>query len=65
MNRLHSSRPGVCRQSLELLELSTLSEVPALSSAGLRRYGVGVHVRRDSKGARLATLFLFEGGSCK
>src|SRR6478609_1144921 len=65
VNRLHAARPGACQQAFELLELSTLSEVPALSDPGLRRYGVGAHIRRDSKGARLSTLFLFEGVSCK
>lgn len=65
VDRLHSGRPGGCQTSLELLELSTLSDVPALSEPGLRRYGVGAHIRRDSKGARLSTLFIFEGVSCK
>ncbi|MEI9938616.1 MAG: CAP domain-containing protein [Pseudomonadota bacterium] len=65
VNRLHSGRPGGCQQALELLELSTLSEIPALSEPGLRRYGVGAHMRRDSKGARLSTLFILEGVPCK
>jgi uncharacterized protein YkwD len=65
VNRWHSSRPGGCEQSLDLLELSQLNEVPALAQAGLARYGVGARVRRDRKGARLATVFIFEGASCK
>jgi len=65
VNRLRSSRAGACQQTLELLELSVLSEVPVLSDPGLRRYGVGAHLRRDGKGARLSTLFLFEGMPCK
>ena len=65
VNRLRSARPGGCQQALELMELSTLSEVQALSGRGLRRYGVGARIRRDSKGARLSTLFIFEGVSCK
>ncbi len=56
---------GACQQGLELLELSVLAEIPALSDPRLRRYGVGLHVRRDSKGARSSTLFLLEGVSCK
>jgi len=65
VNRLQSGRPASCSQGLELLELSTLSEVSGLSEPGLRRYGVGVRLHRDSKGARLSTFFVFEGAQCK
>jgi uncharacterized protein YkwD len=64
VDRLRSSRPATCSSSLELLELSQLASVAPLSHKNLRRIGVGAHVRRDAKGARLTTLILFEGVPC-
>ena len=65
VNRLHTSRPGGCVASLDLLELSQLNEIPSLGLPGLKRFGVGARVRRDEKGARLSTVFMFEGVPCK
>ncbi|HWZ91348.1 MAG TPA: CAP domain-containing protein [Polyangiaceae bacterium] len=65
VDRLHSSRAGGCLLATELLELSQLSDAPGLSLSGLRRFGVGARVRRDSKGVRLSTVFVLEGAPCK
>lgn len=65
VERLHSGRPAGCTQYLELLELKTLDQISALVQPGLRRYGVGARSHSDNKGARLSTLFIFEGVPCK
>jgi uncharacterized protein YkwD len=65
VNRLRTSRPPGCLLSLELLELSQLNEIPALSQPGLRLFGVGASLRRDAKGSRLATVLMFEGVPCR
>jgi uncharacterized protein YkwD len=65
VNRLRTSRPGGCIASVDLLELSQLNEIPSLSLPGLKRFGVGARVRRDEKGERLSTVFMFEGVACK
>jgi uncharacterized protein YkwD len=65
VNRLHTGRPGGCIASVDLLELSQLNGIPSLGLPGLKRFGVGTRVRRDDKGARLSTVFMFEGVPCQ
>lgn len=65
VNRRHTGRAGGCIASVDLLELSQLSEIPSLSWPGLKRFGVGARVRRDDRGSRLSTVFMFEGVPCK
>jgi uncharacterized protein YkwD len=65
VNRLHSDRAGGCIQTIELLELNQLNDIPALSLPALRRFGVGARVHRDDKGVRLSTVFMLEGVPCK
>jgi hypothetical protein len=65
VNRQRTSRAGGCIASIDLLELAQLKEIPSLVSPQLRRFGVGAKVKRDDKGARLATVFMLEGVPCQ
>jgi len=64
VTRLRTSRPATCAVSLELLELSQLETFSVLSMPTLRRFGVGVHPRRDDKGARVTTVVVLDGTPC-
>jgi hypothetical protein len=65
VDRLRTSRPGACISSSDLLELSQLNDMAALTQPGLRRIGVGARTRTDSKGTRLSTVIMLEGVPCK
>jgi uncharacterized protein YkwD len=65
VQRLRTSRPGTCVLEVDILELGQLGEIPALSSPALRHFGIGAHVHRDAKGARLSTVFILEGVPCQ
>lgn len=66
VERLRTSRGGSCVLRAELLELAQLQMLKvALLSPQLQRYGVGARLRRDAKGARLATVFMLEGVPCR
>jgi hypothetical protein len=65
VNRLHTSRPGGCTQSLDMLELLQLTEISVLLHPGLRRFGVGARLREDDKGQRLSTVLMAEGAPCQ
>ena len=66
VQRLHASQPrSYCVLQAELLELRQLGDIPLLTSPALRRFGVGVHLRRDAKGTRLSTVLILEGVPCQ
>ena len=64
VDRLHASRGGGCSSLVELLELTQLNELPSLLDPKLRSFGVGARLRKDSRGARLATVIILEDGRC-
>ena len=65
VNRLRASRPAACTLSIELLELSQLEQINALSLPSLSSMGVGARIHRDGKGTRLSTVFVLHGVPCK
>ena len=64
VDRQHVRRGGGCSNLVELLELTQLNEIPSLADPKLRTFGVGARLRKDSKGTRLSTVIILEGGSC-
>jgi uncharacterized protein YkwD len=64
VDRVRTSRPAACVFRAELLEVDQLKQLPGLLSPDLRRFGVGTHLHRDGKGARLSTVFVLEGVRC-
>jgi len=64
VDRLHVGRGGGCSALVELLELTQLNELPSVLDPKVRSFGVGARVRKDSKGTRLATVIILQGGSC-
>jgi uncharacterized protein YkwD len=64
VQRHKSGRPGACSLQVQLLELSQLSEIPALTLPSLRRFGVGAHPFKSKHGASLATVLMLEGVPC-
>lgn len=64
VERLKVGSKGGCIRLVELLELRQLEDVPPLIQPALRSFGVGARLRKDSKGTRLSTVFLYPGSTC-
>jgi uncharacterized protein YkwD len=54
-----------CFRGAELLELTQLELFPVLAHPKLARLGIGARLRRDARGARLITVFMFDGAPCE
>jgi uncharacterized protein YkwD len=65
VSRLRTSRPTVCTLVMEVVEVEQLERNPTLVAPSLVRFGVGAQMYKDDKGARLATVIVFEGVACK
>jgi uncharacterized protein YkwD len=65
VDRLRTSRPGACTVFTELLELEQLKDLRLLSETTARRVGVGARLKKDGKGARLATVLMIEAATCQ
>jgi uncharacterized protein YkwD len=63
--RLRVSRPAACTLVIELLEAEQLEKSPMVLDPGLVKIGVAAQMRTDEKGARLATMLVFEGVACR
>jgi len=53
-----------CFRGAELLELTQLELFPVLAHPKLARLGIGARLRRDARGSRLITVFMFDGAPC-
>ena len=56
---------GACAKLIEILELEDLSHYPDLAGPDLRKMGVAVTVRNDTKPPRLVVLLMLEGSACR
>jgi uncharacterized protein YkwD len=66
-NARGNPHPGVagCFRGAELLELTQLELFPVLVHPKLQRLGIGARLRQDERGARLVTVFMFDGIPCE
>jgi hypothetical protein len=60
VDRRQSERPATCLLMLYLMALEQLEDHIELKSPSLRRLGVGVRLKQDAKGSRLATVVVLE-----